>query len=212
MSKIKKIRYVSKIIKIDTKLKNNFVNKFKNKNFLSSTNIENLSFVIYFCKIFKVRKNNLINTVRKFRGLKYRQQVVFQNKNFVIVNDSKSTSYSSSIEILKEKKNIYWLIGGIPKKGDKFDLPKKYYKNIKGYIFGQNQKKFLVDLNNKIKVKNFPNLKKAWITLIKDIKNNNLNESTILFSPAAASFDSFKNFEDRGKYFNRLIKRYSKSV
>ena len=212
MSKIKKIKYASKIIKINTKLKNNFVNKFKNKNFLSLSNIENLSFVIYFCKIFKVRKNNLINTVRKFRGLKYRQQVVFQNKNFVIVNDSKSTSYSSSIEILKEKKNIYWLIGGIPKKGDKFDLPKKYYKNIKGYIFGQNQKKFLVDLSNKIKVKNFPNLKKAWITLIKDIKNNNLNESTILFSPAAASFDSFKNFEDRGKYFNRLIKRYSKSV
>ena len=212
MSKIKKIRYVSKIIKIDTKLKNNFVNKFKNKNFLSLSNIENLSFVIYFCKIFKVKKNNLINTVRKFRGLKYRQQVIFKNKDFVIVNDSKSTSYSSSIEILKAKKNIYWLIGGIPKKGDKFDLPKKYYKNIKGYIFGQNQKKFLADLSNKIKVKNFPNLKKALITLIKDIKNNNLNESIILFSPAAASFDSFKNFEERGEYFNRLIKRYTKSV
>ena len=212
MSKIKKIKYASKIIKINTKLKNNFVNKFKNKNFLSLSNIENLSFVIYFCKIFKVKKNNLINTVRKFRGLKYRQQVIFKNKDFVIVNDSKSTSYSSSIEILKAKKNIYWLIGGIPKKGDKFDLPKKYYKNIKGYIFGQNQKKFLADLSNKIKVKNFPNLKKALITLIKDIKNNNLNESIILFSPAAASFDSFKNFEERGEYFNRLIKRYTKSV
>ena len=31
---------------------------------------------------------------------------------------------------------------------------------------------------------------------------------TILFSPSAASFDSFKNFEDRGLYFNKLIKRY----
>ena len=39
---------------------------------------------------------------------------------------------ASSIEILKEKENIYWLIGGIPKKGDKFNLPKNYYKNIKG--------------------------------------------------------------------------------
>ena len=67
-----------------------------------------------------------------------------------------------------------------------------------------------MDLNNKIKVKNFPNLKKAWITLIKDIKNNNLNESTILFSPAAASFDSFKNFEDRGNEFKKLCKTYAK--
>ena len=31
---------------------------------------------------------------------------------------------------------------------------------------------------------------------------------TILFSPSAASFDNFKNFEKRGEYFNKLIKRY----
>ena len=36
-------------------------------------------------------------------------------------------------------------------------------------------------------------------------------KKTILFSPAAASFDSFDNFEDRGKYFNQLVKEY-KSV
>ena len=150
----------------------------------------------------------MISTVQKFRGLKYRQQVIFQNKDFVIINDSKSTSYSSTIKILKETKNIYWLIGGIPKKGDKFYLSKKYSKNIKGYIFGKNQKKFLSDLSGKIKIKKFSNLKKAWITLSHDIKNDNKKEKTILFSPAAASFDSFKNFEDRGEYFNRLTKKY----
>ena len=95
----------------------------------------------------------------------YRQQIIFKNKNLLIINDSKSTSYSSSIEILKQKKNIYWLIGGIPKKGDKFNLPKNYYKNIKGYIFGSNQKKFLSDLRNKIKLKKFSNLKKALISI-----------------------------------------------
>ena len=208
MHKIKKIKYESKIIKVDTKLKNDFVNKFKNKYFLSGSNLENLSFVIKFSKIFKIKKKNLIGAVQKFRGLKYRQQVIFQNKNFVIINDSKSTSYSSSIKILKETKNIYWLIGGVPKKGDKFYLSKKYSKNIKGYIFGKNQKKFLSDLSSKIKIKKFSNLKKAWITLSHDIKNDNKKEKTILFSPAAASFDSFKNFEDRGEYFNRLTKKY----
>ena len=70
------------------------------------------------------------------------------------------------------------------------------------------KKKFLFDLSNKIEIKKFSNLKKAWITLIEDIKDDNSKEKTILFSPAAASFDSFKNFEDRGKYFNQLIKRY----
>ena len=206
-SKIKKIKYKSKIIKVDTKLKDNLIDKFKNENFLSSSNIENLSFVIRLSKILKVKKNNLITAVRNFRGLKYRQQIIFKNKNILIINDSKSTSYSSSIEILKETNNIYWLVGGIPKKGDKFNLPKNYYKNIKGYIFGKNQKKFLLDLKKKIKLKKFSNLKKALITLSQDIKNDELKKKTILFSPAAASFDNFNNFEDRGKYFNHLIKR-----
>ena len=38
-----------------------------------------------------------------------------------------------------------------------------------------------------------------------EIKND-MNEKTILFSPAAASFDQFKNFEERGKYFNLLTR------
>jgi UDP-N-acetylmuramoylalanine--D-glutamate ligase len=40
------------------------------------------------------------------------------------------------------------------------------------------------------------------------IKNKKSSKQTILFSPSAASFDSFKNFEDRGYYFNKLVKKY----
>ena len=43
---------------------------------------------------------------------------------------------------LKSNKNIYWLLGGIYKKGDKFNLPKKYYNNIKAFIYGKNKKFF----------------------------------------------------------------------
>ena len=110
--------------------------------------------------------------------------------------------------MLKISNNIYWLLGGIPKKGDKFDLSKIYYKNIRGYIFSKNSKKFLSDLKNKIKLKRFPNLKNALNGIYRDIKLDRSNMKTILFSPAAASFDSFKNFEDRGFYFNKIIKKY----
>jgi UDP-N-acetylmuramoylalanine--D-glutamate ligase len=41
-----------------------------------------------------------------------------------------------------------------------------------------------------------------------DLKDKNLKKNIIFFSPAGASFDSFKNFEDRGKYFNQLIKKF----
>ena len=45
--------------------------------------------------------------------------------------------------------------------------------------------------------------------IFSDIKNEKLKKNIILFSPAGASFDSFKNFEDRGKYFNNLIKEFA---
>ena len=62
----------------------------------------------------------------------------------------------------------------------------------------------------KIRYETFINLKLLIKKIFFDIKNDkNKNHQTILFSPAAASFDSFKNFEERGKYFNNLIKKFN---
>ena len=51
-------------------------------------------------------------------------------------------------------------------------------------------------------------LKDILKEIFSDLKNEKLKQNIILFSPAGASFDSFKNFEDRGKYFNQLIKKF----
>ena len=110
--------------------------------------------------------------------------------------------------ILKSNPNIYWILGGIHKKGDKFELPKKYSNNIKAFIYGQKKKFFITKLKGRIKFENFSNLKNAVKKVIQKVKKNRFKEQTILFSPSAASFDSFKNFEDRGFYFDKLIKKY----
>jgi UDP-N-acetylmuramoylalanine--D-glutamate ligase len=207
-SVLKKTKFNGKIIKVNNEIDKDLLNLFDNQYFLSNSNKENLSFVIKLAKIFKIKKTNLINTVNKFKGLDYRQQIVFNKKDILVINDSKSTSYSASIEMLKNKKKIYWLIGGIPKKGDHFKLSKKFYQNIKGYIFGINYIKFVNDLKNKIKLKKFISLSKALDAVFQDMKNDDSQKKVILFSPSAASFDSFKNFEERGKYFNKLITKY----
>ena len=205
---LKKNTFKSKIIKVNTMLNNKYLLNFKNNYFLSTSNKENLLFVLEIIKRYRINKRLLIRAITNFKGLKYRQQTIYNKKNLKIINDSKSTSYSSSIEMLKTSNNIYWLLGGIPKKGDKFNLSKIYYKNIRGYIFGKKSNKFLFDLQNKIKFKRFSNLKKALKAVCRDTKTDRSNMKTILFSPAAASFDSFKNFEDRGFYFNKIIKKY----
>ena len=197
-----------KIIKIDSKKSNKIFNQIKNKYFLSSGNKENLSFVLKILKIFKLNNKILLKTLNKFKGLKYRQQIIFKNKKLIIINDSKSTSFASSENLLKNLNYVYWILGGIPKKSDQFKLSKKHCKNFKAYIFSKHHKEFKKNLKNKIIVKNLKDLKDILNEVFLDIKKKKLEKNIILFSPAGASFDNFKNFEDRGLYFNKLIKKF----
>ena len=197
-----------KIIKIDSKKSNKIYNQIKNKYFLSSGNKENLSFVLKISKIFKLNNKILLKTLNNFKGLKYRQQIIFKNKNLTIINDSKSTSFASSENLLKNLNYVYWILGGIPKKSDQFKLSKKHCKNFKAYIFSKHHKEFKKNLKNKIIVKNLKDLKDILNEIFLDIKKKKLEKNIILFSPAGASFDNFKNFEDRGLYFNKLIKKF----
>jgi len=204
---INKGNFKQKIIKIDTLKKNRILNQLKNKYFLSFGNKENLTFILKISKILKLDNKKMLGTLNQFKGLKYRQQIIYERKNLTIINDSKSTSFASSENLLKSLNNVYWILGGIPKKSDKFKLSKINCKNFKAFIFGNQSKEFKRHLKNKMFVRNFKNLKNTLSEIFFDIKKQKFKKNTILFSPAGASFDSFKNFEDRGQYFNQLVKK-----
>ena len=206
--KLKLKKFNCKIIKIDVNKNYNFFKKIKNSYFFSESNKENLSFVLEISKKLKLKKHLILKTIQKFKGLKYRQQIIFQSNSLTIINDSKSTSFASSIDVLKSKSNIMWLLGGVFKKGDKLNLKKKDFKNVRAFIYGKNKIFFNNELKGKVKFKNFIKLNDALKNVFKLIKLEKLKKNVILFSPCAASFDSFKNFEDRGHYFNQLIKQH----
>ena len=205
---IKKSKIYSQIIKVDTKSINKHIRKIKNPYFLTEGNQNNLAFIFAIAKKLRLKKTNLFKVINNFKGLKYRQQIIYQSKELTLINDSKATSYSSSINILKSLKKVFWIVGGVPKFGDQFFMTKKDCINFKVYIYGKNRNYFIKQLKNKMDYQSFNYLKDALKKIIFDIKNEKKNEhKTILFSPSAASFDSFKNFEDRGKKFNTLVKK-----
>ena len=206
--KIKKDKYKAKIYKVHTSNLNKNFSKITNRYFISEGNKENLSFIFKIGLKLKLNEKKLIKTINKFKGLDYRQQIIFNKKNLIIINDSKSTSFASSENVLKNLNDAYWILGGIPKKGDKFKLSKKECKNFKVLIFGKYHKKFINILGNKVNFKKFKNLKLALKEIFFEIKNKGMKKNIIFFSPAGASFDNFKNFEERGKYFNQLIKNF----
>ena len=204
---LNKKRFKQKIIQVDTLKYDKIFDKVKNQYFLSFGNKENLSFILKISKILKLNNKNLLKTLNRFKGLKYRQQIIYEKKNLTIINDSKSTSFASSENLLKSLNKVYWILGGIPKKNDKFKLTKKNCKNFKAFIFGNNVKKFKKHLKNKMFVTNFLNLKDVLKNILIAIEKDKLQKNIIFFSPAGASFDSFKNFENRGHYFNQVIKK-----
>ena len=206
--KLKTKKFNCKIVKVNTKKNYNDFLEIKNKYFLTESNRENLSFIIELAKKLKLKNYLLQKTIKNFKGLKYRQQIIIQKKNLTIINDSKSTSFSSSVGMFKKASNILWLLGGIYKKGDKLELKKKDLSNVTAFIYGENKNLFIKQLRSKVKFQNYKNLEDAVKNVFSIIKTKRSIKYTILFSPCAASFDSFKNFEERGLYFNRLVKRF----
>ena len=204
---LKKNKINSKIIKVNLKISNKIKKKIKNSYFENKNNLNNLKFVLEISKKLKLKNQKVFKVVNSFKELNFRQQILYKNKKLLIINDSKSTNFSSSINLLESYKNIYWLVGGRFKKGDNFVLNKKYYKNINAYIFGKRKKFFVKNLINKIKYKTFDNIKNALVEIIIDAKKKNLSPVNIIFSPSAASFDQFSNFEERGRNFNYLVRK-----
>tara|TARA_B110000037_G_scaffold63216_1_gene77313 strand:+ start:98 stop:1369 length:1272 start_codon:yes stop_codon:yes gene_type:complete len=206
---LKSKKFLPKIIKIEKNINNLFLKKINNKYFNTDSNRENLQFILEVAKILKLKKNLLIKTLKRFKGLKYRQEIIYQSKKLTIINDSKATTFSSSVSLLKSLTNVYWIVGGQAKKGDKLLLSKKDCKNFKAYIFGDNKNFFINKIKKLMKYESFLDLKHLINKLSLEIKaDKKINNKTILFSPSAASFDNFKNFEKRGEYFNQLIKKY----
>ncbi len=208
--KFSKKKYLSRLVSINSKGYKAIRSKINNEYLKSSINNENMEFVYSLSNILKIKKKSFIKSVNSFVGLPHRYEKFLKKKNIQFINDSKATSFQATKGALKNDKNIFWIIGGRPKKNDYFDL-KEVKKNIvKSYIIGENTIFFEKKLKNKIKFTTVGKLNKAIIKVLKDIKSFKKPNNIILFSPSAASFDQFKNFEDRGDKFKKLSRNYAK--
>ena len=186
--------------------------KINNTYFRSRGNIENLYFAYKIAKNLKISDEIIIKAVNKFAGLPHRQETVFSNKELLCINDSKATSFDASLQSLMNYNNIYWILGGVPKYQDSFNLQHVKQKIVRAYIIGKNTNFFVKKIKNNINYKISKNIKNAINDIYKDLKLSRNIKNTILLSPAAASFDQFDDFEKRGVYFkNLIIRKFRKS-
>ena len=205
-----KKKYLGKLIPV--KLKEYRAIKFKiNNSYIhSDTNEENMNFVYAFSKLLNISDKSFIESMNTFVGLPHRYEIFLKKKKIIFINDSKATSFQATKFALTNSKNIYWILGGIPKDKDKIDLRHVKKNIIKSYIIGKDINHFKKQIKNKINFSITKNLKNSVIKALKDIKLFNNDNNVVLLSPCAASFDQFKNFEARGNEFKKLSRLYAK--
>ena len=207
-----KKKFLSKLIIPSQKNYQKIKYKIKNQYLQLSINNENMSFVYTFSKLININEKNFIKTMESFIGLPHRYEIFLKRKNIIFINDSKATSFESAKYALMNTKNVYWILGGLPKKSDKIILSDIKKNIIKCYLIGKRISFFKKKIKNKLNFSITYNLRKTLLRIFKDIKLSNIKTSTILFSPAAASFDQFKNFEERGDTFKKLSKLYVRKL
>ena len=206
--KFKKKRFKSKLIIPKIKVYKKIKNKIKNSYLSLSINDENMNFVYAFSKLINISEKKFLNAIKSFSGLSHRYEIFFKNNKITFINDSKATSFEAAKYALLNSKNVYWILGGLPKTDDKIIL-KGIKKNIiKCYLIGKNINFFKQQIQNKVNFSITKNLKNTLIKIMKDIKLSGKKSNTILLSPAAASYDQFKNFERRGEDFKKISKHY----
>ena len=191
-----------KYLKIKRKIKNYYLN--------SNINDENMSFVYTLSQLLKISKKSFVAASNSFVGLSHRYEIFLKKKNIIFINDSKATSFESTKYALSNSKNVYWILGGLPKKNDKILLTGLKKNIIKCYLVGKNINFFEKQIKNKINFSINKTIKKALIQILNDIKLSDIKDCTVLLSPAAASYDQFKNFEKRGDEFKKLSKLYAR--
>ena len=183
--------------------------KIKNSYLISDMNNENMSFVFALIKLLGISQRSFFKSLKTFKGMPHRYEIFLKKKNCTFINDSKATSFQATKCALENTKNIFWIVGGQPKKNDKLNI-KKFKKDIiKTYIIGENVNFFKLRIKNDLNFFIAHSLKKAIIEIFKDVKKFRKKINTILLSPASASFDQYSDFEKRGDEFKRLSKSYA---
>ena len=197
--------YVKKeSIYFNDNLKEEKLVSLKNIKLVGSHNISNI-----LCAVLTVyletKNKDLLCEICNFQGVEHRIEYVKNINGISFFNDSKATNISSTLVALSSFKcGINLILGGSDKGYDFDELFAKIPKNVKNIaIFGQTKQK-IANSAKKFGYKNIHICKTLGESTILCFNLAKCGE-IVLLSPACASFDQFKNFEERGAVFKKIV-------
>jgi len=190
-----------KIVGVDSELSK--LSKYNNF-FTTRPQILNLSMIKSFLKNQNISSESLIKGLMSYVPQPHRLQKVEILNGITFWDDSKATNFASAIAACENfKGNVFWIGGGRYKGGCIEELAKKIKPVIK--------KAFLIGESGKILGEIFKNIGQPYMlcnSLEHAVKKAFLEASSltnILLSPGFSSFDLFKNYQERGNLFQKIV-------
>lgn len=168
-------------------------------------NIYNSMAAAIAAKAIKIDKKVIRESLMTFKGVEHRMEKVLKIKNVLYINDSKATNVDSAWYALDSMTTpVVWIAGGTDKGNDYAPLFKLVKDKVRVLIcMGKDNAKLHRDFTDKVDT--IIDVLSAKEAVQKAYEMAQPGE-TVLLSPCCASFDLFKNYEDRGEQFKKAVR------
>jgi UDP-N-acetylmuramoylalanine--D-glutamate ligase len=168
-------------------------------------NLKNTMAAITAAKLVGIRKEVIRESIQNFQGAPHRLEKVLKIHHVQYINDSKATNVNATYYALDSMTTpTVWIVGGIDKGNDYKALMPLVREKVKAIVcLGLDNSKIKDAFGNVVDlvVETY-----AMSEAVKVAYKIAERGDTVLLSPACASFDLFKNYEDRGDQFKEAIK------
>ncbi|MHA7056237.1 UDP-N-acetylmuramoyl-L-alanine--D-glutamate ligase [Aquimarina sp. M1] len=184
---------------------NKFIMPTKDLALEGSHNVKNAMAAATVSQLLKIRKATIRECLENFHGVEHRLENVLKINNVQYVNDSKATNVNATFYALDAMKSAtVWIVGGVDKGNDYTELYPLVNEKVKAIIcLGVDNTKIINAFGNCVdNIVETQSMKEA-VNMAYKIAERNEN---VLLSPACASFDLFKNYEERGRQFKEAVR------
>ena len=155
-------------------------------------------------QIIGLSDEQIIKGLKSFVNAPHRLEKIKTIKEVTFINDSKATNVDAVSYALESfDKPLIWIVGGVDKGNEYQLIEESVRKNVRAMVcLGKDNEKLITFFKGKVnEIRETNSMKKAVEIAFSLAESKDI----VLLSPACASFDLFKNYEDRGDQFRRYV-------
>ncbi|KQT84459.1 UDP-N-acetylmuramoyl-L-alanine--D-glutamate ligase [Methylobacterium sp. Leaf466] len=169
-------------------------------------NGQNAAFATACAEALGIDAAGLQRGLSSFPGLPHRMEEVGRRGRVLFVNDSKATNADSADKALCAFHDVHWILGGKAKEGGIQPLAPLFGRIAHAYLIGAASDDFAKTLEGRVPYTRCETLDVATRAAAQAAAVSDASEPVVLLSPACASYDQFRSFEERGDRFRDLVR------